>query len=227
MESITHQKARSLLQAAADDKLKENEQVELDTHLASCKECGEYAQNILILETGLSRMFHARWDNNIPKLSIAAIKERSKIVAGQNRITKLIGRMAVIPTLTLLYVLAISSIGQQNHAPVVSAMSPISPSVPLYTPSPQNTSTRSNPTECHDVAYIVQENDTLPGIAMRFGISKETLLKYNHLTPEVIYTSMELILPLCDGTPANSTTTPTITSTFVPLLENTSPLPQD
>lgn len=227
MEPITHQKARSLLQAATDDKLKENEQVELNAHLANCQECSEYAQNIRVLKTGLSCMLHARWDNNIPKLSIAAIKDRSKIVARQNRTTKLIGRVAVIPMLTLLYVLAVNSIGQQNHVPAVSAMSPISPSAPLYTPSPQNTTTRSNPTECHDVAYVVQENDTLPSIAAKFGVSKETLLKYNHLTSEAIYTSMELILPVCDGTPENSTTTPTITSTFVPLLESTSPIPQD
>jgi len=228
METISHQKAHALIQAETDNKLVKHEQKLLDEHVGGCLECGEYAKQLKHLEADLTSVFQARWDKLGPKLSLQAIKERSAVIRGQTRTIKLLGRMAFVPLLMFISIFMFFIIKQQNPrtSPVLSAISPASSTVPLETPAPQTALVKQNPTECHSLTYLVKERDTLPAIAANFGVSEETLLQTNHLTSNAVFVNQELTIPICENVQTTSTTTPTTTSTFAPIIVSASPTPQ-
>jgi LysM repeat protein len=232
METISHPRARSLLQAAADKKLALSEKKLLEGHLGECQECSEYADHLRQLEANLTRTFEARWGKLEPRLSYQFIKKRSAVISGWNESVKTFVKVAVVPTLMLTFILVFFAIEQKNPGaklalPAPSASSPALPGALLETPSPQMTQVKKNPTACHDFTYIVQKNDTVETIAVRFGISEAVLREHNQLTEGTVRVSQELSIPICESAENNSTTTPTTTSTFAPSPVLASPKPQD
>ena len=217
MIEITHQKAQTLLQAAADQPLKADERSALDAHLATCKECNDYSKSLTNLETGLHRIFHAQWDLQHPNLNLQAITHPSPAKLIWNNFlsqANALGKVTIVAALVLGYFvlanlfgikLPISTEETPTTVPTPSVLSlalAISP-----TPSAQFTLTGSTTQACETIPYIVQENDTLAYIALQYGTTEETLLEYNNLNSNTVFTGMELSIPQCDGAPSQTATT--------------------
>jgi len=59
MSEITHQKARLLIQALADQMSVQSEEISaLDTHLIHCDECRTYTNELSSLEISVRDVFH-------------------------------------------------------------------------------------------------------------------------------------------------------------------------
>lgn len=74
---------------------------------------------------------------------------------------------------------------------------------PTNTPLPTATLSDADATEqaCEKVTYTVQENDTLSGIASRYAIPIAAIREYNGLPSDVVYSGINLIIPLCKRAP--------------------------
>src|SRR5258706_699697 len=218
MANITHQKARALLQAAANKTLLPEEQGAIHIHLAECNECRAYAQNLNELQDGLRRVMRQQWNIENTRLPIRAIKERSKRIALQNKISGTIGRFAVVPMLAFVFVMAVRMIAPQQIALNPGAMTSLTPQLSGRTPTPtyRNTSIELSVRDCEKAVYTVQENDTLDGIAAMYAVPREAIMTYNRLATDKLDTNTELIIPLCDLTPTGTSTIPAVTNTIVP-----------
>jgi len=226
MSEITHQEAHSLLQAAADQILKPGERSTLDRHLSKCQECSEYANNLSALETGLRTVFHAHLDRYKPaKLDLQTITRPTLAKLIWSSLfgpTGALGKVVIVAVLLLGYFVVSNLIGIQNPIanyetatilPTPNEFSSANSQSP--TPSAQYTLTGLMSQACKTVTYYVQESDTLERIAIQHGISQESILEYNLLKSNTVYTGMELVIPLCNSTPSHTATIPknTITPT--------------
>ena len=128
--------------------------------------------------------------------------------------THAMGKVTIVATLLLGYFLLANLFGFQLSAssretpmmvPTPSDSSLFLASSP--TPSAQLTLAGSTPKNCEAIAYIVQADDTLERIAVKYGITKEGILEYNNLTSETLFAGVELIIPLCKSTPSHTATT--------------------
>ena len=74
---------------------------------------------------------------------------------------------------------------------------------PTNTPMPTATLSAADATEqaCEKVTYTVQENDTLSGIAGRYAVPIAAIREYNGLPSDVVYSGINLIIPLCKRAP--------------------------
>lgn len=228
METISHQTAQALIQRAADKKIAEGEKKLLEGHLINCLECGKYAERLNQLEADLTQVFHARWGKLEPQISHLRLLEKAVAIRQRGESVKTLARMAIAPALMLTFILAFFALEQRNPGiqfgqPAPSASSPALFGEPQQTPSPPVTQIKENPTVCHAFPYLVQENDTLVSIALKFGVSVTRLQEENQLTSETLRVAQELNIPVCE--PPYSTTTPTTTSTLAPLPELASPTP--
>ena len=95
--------------------------------------------------------------------------------------------------------------------------------LPIPTPSTQITATSLLSSQCVQIHYHVQKNDTLEGIATHFATSKETLMKLNNMFSESVQPNSELFVPVCNTTPTNTLPPPTFTIT--PILNPTTSTP--
>jgi LysM repeat protein len=83
---------------------------------------------------------------------------------------------------------------------------------PTPTPLPQATATllpdEATRQACDKVAYTVQENDTLSGIAANYAVPAEEIKGYNGLPTDNVYLGLTLWIPLCKraATPGPSPT---------------------
>jgi LysM repeat protein len=217
MSEITHQKTRILLQAAADGPLTADEQSILDAHLASCGECSAYAKNLTNLEVDLRKVFHAQWDAQRPHLNLQAITHPSPAKLIWNNFfsqTNAMGKVTIVVALVLGYIVIANLFGIK--LPISSNETPTTVPTPsehalalsiFPTPSAQYTLTGSTRRVCETITYVVKENDTLAYIALQHGTTKETLMEYNNLSSNMVFTGMELVIPQCDGTPSQAATT--------------------
>ena len=229
MTLIAHQQVRALLQAAANKPLPSQEQMIVEAHLAQCNQCRAYAQSLNELEDGLRRVMRQQWNVHNTPLPIRAIKDRSKRVALQNKITETIGRFVVFPLLTFAFVMAVRTIVPQQITLNTGAMTARTPQLSWRTPTPsyRNTATELTVRDCdRAIIYTVQENDTLDSIAARYGILGESILAYNGLASNKLEANTELAIPLCELTPTGTSTVPSLTITTLPLNENIDPSPQ-
>jgi len=77
--------------------------------------------------------------------------------------------------------------------PVVTLIIPLTPAVelpPTPTPVPQTADGRPGQ------KYIVQQNDTLFSISVRFGVSIEEIMKANNMTSDLLSIGQELLIPV-------------------------------
>jgi LysM repeat protein len=218
MTKITHQKARALLEVAADNSLMPVDRVALNAHLIACQECRAYADRMAGLEDTLRKALHRRWDRFRPKLNLQTIKNpsRAKLVWGSlfNQ-THALGKVTIMAALLLGFIIFINLAGIQG--PIANEKTPTALPTPnnftttfttLSTLSADSTSINSTSLTCKLVTYVVRENDTLESIAVRHGITKEDILAYNdqdaNLAANTVFTGMELIIPQCKETPART-----------------------
>jgi LysM repeat protein len=98
------------------------------------------------------------------------------------------------------------SIGQQLIIPQPT---------PTVTPLPTATLSPVDATEaaCKKAEYVVQDNDTLGGIAAAYGVPMSVIQEYNGLTSENVILGQTLTIPLCKQNP---TPGPTPTATLPP-----------
>jgi hypothetical protein len=217
MTDITHQKARALLQAAADQTLQPEEQSALEAHLRACLECSQYAKDLSNLETDLYRVMHANWDNQQPDLNLQGILNPlpTKLfwdnLFGQ---TGLIGKATVVAALVLGYFIIANYLGIQTPIsndetatilPTPGEYASVQPTSP--TPSAPTSLTGAKTQACETVTYYVQENDTLAYIAFQYGTTQEEIMKYNQLDSDTVFVGMELNIPFCDNAPTRTAMT--------------------
>jgi LysM repeat protein len=231
MKQIIHQKVRLLLQTAADQTLRQEEQMVLDTHLVECSECRTYSQNLDQLQDGLRRVMQQQWNVRNTPLALETIKNRSGQIAVQNQMMSAVRKFAFVPMLALVLFMAMSLkvLHPQQASPGMGMVSSNTPDISLLIPKPPVglTATKLMAQSCSKTTYIVQEHDTLNGIALRHGISKETIAAYNGLASDKIEVNSALVIPLCEPTPVEMTTTPTIPNTIVPSNGQGDPAPRE
>jgi hypothetical protein len=216
MASITHLKAQNLLQAAADSALAPLDEKSLNIHLEECKECRQYAERLNKLQDDLRRITHNRWHQINEPLSTEKVRNRSAKVKAQVYQFRTVGTFSVaMAVLALVFVLTINISSAMRNTPATISGLSLAPEKSALTPTPSIKGTVADATvkECNDIAYVVQENDTLESIAARHSVSKETIRQRNGLAANTLTVNMVLVIPLCEGTPANSTMTPTTTTT--------------
>jgi LysM repeat protein len=86
------------------------------------------------------------------------------------------------------------SIGQQIFIPQPT---------PTITPQPSATLSEAEATEqaCEKASYVVQDGDTLSGIARFYGVPMAEIRSYNGLTSDVVFSGQALTIPLCARAP--------------------------
>jgi hypothetical protein len=214
MTSITHPKARSLLQMAADHALTSFDASNLGNHLAECEDCREYAQNLTALQDNLRRITHERWSQTNIKISAREIKARA---IRYNFLT--FGKFAAATIiLAFMFIMTTNFSGMAGDIPAAVGSSSITPEWPILTPTPaaQKTASDLATAQCNEITYLVQENDTIEGIAARHSVSVDIIRQRNGLSTNALSVNTVLTLPFCEQMPADSTATPTLTSTATP-----------
>ena len=226
MKEISHQKIRALLQAAADRALPPDEQLVLDSHLVGCSECRNYAQNLVRLEDGLRRVMQQQWNIPAGPMPLETIQRRSTRAAAQNQMFSMIGRFAFVPMLAFVFFMVMSAKAgnAQQASPGMELVLSNTPSISLLVPRPPaGSATKLQTQACGNVTYIVQEHDTLYGIAIKFAVPKESIAAYNSLASDQVEPGLVLVIPLCEHTPPTTTTTPTVPNDFTPSNEQANP----
>ena len=211
MVELTHQQVRVLLQTGVEQALSPDEKMALDGHVSGCAECRRYAENLVALQAGLRQMLHRRWDGARPSFSTHLLVARSGQKARQAKMAVTVGRLALVPLLVFLFLAVYQSPGLRQIFPAASAVTVPAPGADWNTPTPPARSTVTPVAQnCPEVTYIVQENDTLAGIAAHFLVSKAAIMAYNGMSGEHLDAGTALVIPLC------STSTPTTTTTITP-----------
>jgi hypothetical protein len=75
---------------------------------------------------------------------------------------------------------------------------------PIPTPSIQTTSTQVLLQNCGPILYVVQQEDTIEGIAAQFSISKEEIMAANGLDDDVLRVGTELMIESCTAQPTGT-----------------------
>jgi hypothetical protein len=215
---ITHEEARRLIQFKADNGLNPASAEKLDMHLKTCTECRGYFNAVKDTESVLRQTLRKQWDIRPLPLSLDAIQAKANFKTGWNFLVTT--RTALLGIVFAMF----AFITWQSLASGTASYQMPSGAVPLIpTPSTQYTVTNTLQNDCKEIRYIVQEGDTLDGIARQFLVSRESILLANHLTDETLIPSRELILTICGSTPTSTLHPPTLTIT--PISETLSTTP--
>lgn len=80
-------------------------------------------------------------------------------------------------------------------------------------PPPTNTPLAAQATDdaCEKVQITVQENDTLSSISLNYGVSMDSIKRYNGLTTDNVFLGQIILIPLCERAPDPNKPTPTAT----------------
>lgn len=229
MTELAHQKFQTLLQVATDQALRPEEQMILDHHLSECLECQKYAQNLNLLEDGLRRVMQQQWNVRSKPLTVDAIKNRSQRTLAPSHFAAAFSKFAFVPmlALTIFMVLTIKMTNPQKSSTELGVALSGTPSMAQIIPRPpaSNTIAKLRTQTCRQVSYAAQKGETLGSIAIKFGVSKESIAAYNGLSSDTLDASLTLVIPICERTPLETTTTtPTAPNTLtIPLENNPSP----
>lgn len=227
MTEIAHQKFQTLLQVAADRALRPEEQMILDRHLAECSECQKYAQNLNLLQDGLRRVMQQQWNVRSRPLHAETIKARASQSITPNHFAAAFGKFAFIPmlALTIFMVLTVRTTNPQKALPGLGVTLSGTPSMALLIPKPPAsiTAAKLRTQTCKSATYNAQENETLNSIAIKFGVTKESIAAYNGISAERLDAPLMLVIPICEHAPLESATTPTVPNTMTIPLDSPSP----
>jgi LysM repeat protein len=210
---ITHEEARRLIHFASDETLKTYQKEMLDSHLASCRECQEYAESTKNMESVLRPLLQKQWNRQPPPLSMDALLLRQ-----DSRLSKsmlLATRIAAVGVMFVVFMFSAWQFALSKPSMAGSLLASVPP-IPIPSTSTQLVSTKMQSKACDQITYIVKENDTLVSIAAKFSMSREDILNVNNLKTEIVTTGMKLSIPVCNFTPTG--TINTLTTTFTPVL---------
>lgn len=210
---ITHEEARMLIQRHADGALDMHKKIILSAHLEDCGECRNYAEEIKEMERILVPMMSRLWALQPVPLSVRAIQRKRifKVPVGIGAI--LATRKTAIGVVLLALLFSAWQFAWSGGQ--ASSKLPVS-SLPVPTPSVYTTSTKVTPSNCAEILYIVQENDTLEGIARQYSISQEEIMLMNNLQTQTISVDMKLMIPICDFTPTGTVNPTLFSTTYTP-----------
>lgn len=230
MKNVSHQKVHRLLQAAADQVLIREDQMVLDSHLAECSDCRTYAQGLSQLQDDLRHVMQQQWTARSKPLSLETIKNRSRRIAVRNQIVSPVRKFAFVPMLALIFFMTMSLrvMNPRQAVPSMGLTSSNTPDISLLAPRPpvDHTATKFLSQACSQTTYAVQEYDTLNGIAIRFGISREAIATANASVSDKLEPGLVLIIPFCERMSVETTTTPTIPNTIAPSNNTINPSPR-
>jgi LysM repeat protein len=84
---------------------------------------------------------------------------------------------------------------------------------PTALPPPTETLSPADATDaaCEKLTYTVQDNDTLGGIAENYNVGIQSIMDYNGMTSQTVFSGQVLIIPLCARLPTPGPS-PTATS---------------
>jgi len=215
MLSLTHQNARSLFQRSLDAELRAPEQAALAEHLDACPECRAYAQKMTGLESQLRQLTHQQWDQHAARLSARALRQPLAAPgpvwgAFLNLGLPLKLTAAAALALTLMFAFNLGGLQRFTTLPIDVSSAP-APATSLQTPTPaiRETSTQASQPNCQFATHLVQENETLDGIAARYGVSVFRLMEVNSLQKTPLTPGQLLAIPLCVTPTSTSTSSPT------------------
>ena len=217
---ISHETARQLIQFDMDRYLRPQEKKSLQNHLVDCQECRRFAEEIQEVETLLVPAMRNHWNLQPAPFPIEAVRGKRKTEVQPSHF--LVMRTALISVLFAAFVFSAWQFGFSNP----STSTPLPAGVfPIPTPSGQSTKTRVSFSNCEEVTYQVQENDTLEGIAAQFSAPKDKIIALNHLRTEAVVPGMELLIPVCHSTPTGTVHPSTLTITYTPFSHTTTSTP--
>jgi len=210
---ITHEQAHILMQRKMDQALNSLDAESLSAHLQTCSDCQQYANEIKEVDRLLFPMLKKQWNRQPTPLLVAALLGTSQKTSTITLLT--IRRLAVSFAALALFFSAWQFITAGPSA--FSQLPQMIPPVP--TPSTISTDTLVTLENCEMAVYTVQANDTLSGIADRFSVSAEEIMKLNQLRMEVVQPAMKLVIPLCNFTPTGTVHPATFTTTYTPVIQ--------
>lgn len=205
---ITHEEARRLLQFSADSRLNSPNEENLATHLTSCIECRTYAVSLRETESILRQSLRKHLALRPLPLQMDAVY--GKVIQRRGSSILLATRKVILGVAFVMFAfITWRSMGTNNGSfpQLPSGTVPVIPTPSTFT------ATNTQQDACRELTYVVQEGDTLDGIARRFSVSEESIRLTNHLTDDTLLPSRELILTLCESTPAGTLNAPTFTIT--------------
>jgi predicted anti-sigma-YlaC factor YlaD len=224
MNHISHEQARSFLQAEADQLLDSERRALLESHLASCEDCRIYARELDNLENALRSAMQARWNASRIRLPMDGILGRR--TASERLTLQRVLRFSGASLLAIAVIAFAVFLGFGNFSPDRDASTPQATvsMAAIPTPSIQRTASRVAATDCDPLVYKVQAGDTLESIARKFSVAKERIMEVNNLKSEELSGLSQLLIPQCGPIPSHTPTT-TLTYTVTPFSVNASRTP--
>ena len=211
---ITHEQARKLIHFASDGIMSVSQKQSLDSHLAVCMECEQYAKSIHRMESTLRPLLQRQWSGQPVPLSMSVLTSRAYPKMTDSMI--LATRIAAVSVMFLVFMF---SAWQFTLSKSISSnsISASLPPIPIPSTSTQLVGTSTGTHQCAEIEYVVHENDSIEAIATRFRVSKEELIIANHMKTERVQIGMRLTIPDCNYTPTANVLTTTFTPVFNPI----------
>jgi hypothetical protein len=203
---ISHAEAHKLIQHSMDKPLPQEDKSALASHLQTCLECNRYEAEIKDAETVLRSAMKNRWSLTPAPLDMNAIIGKIGF-SPQGRLGM---QLAAVGLMIMLVMFETWRFVNINIAPVNTVQI-----APIPTPSTQMTNTSTVAPVCSEIIYIVEQGDTLEGIAKLFLTSPEAIMELNNLHSEAIRTGSRIKIPAC-LTPFMTSHPTTSTVTFSP-----------
>src|SRR6185436_14831695 len=163
---MTHQEAQRLIQNDSDQALAPAQRKMLESHLATCSECREYAYSFRKMESVLRPLLQRQWNEHPIPFSIGLLTAKSNQKAPYDAL--LATRIA---TVSLMFIVFMVSAWQfmisrpRIDSPILASV----PAIPVPSTSTRMTSTQAGLNDCHEISYRVHQNDTLASIALQFS----------------------------------------------------------
>lgn len=217
---ITHEQARQLIHLASDQILSAQQNGILDSHLASCAECRDYAASIQKMELILQPLLRKQWAQQPVPLSIDMLLSRPNNKSPNSML--LATRIAAIGIMLAVFMFSAWQLSLPRSNPA-GPMLPSIPPVPTLSTSTILASATTRNRTCEEISYVVQGNDTLSSIADKFSISKQQIITANQLKSEIVIKGMKMVIPVCNFTPTGIVNTST--TTFIPILHTITSTP--
>ncbi len=117
--------------------------------------------------------------------------------------------------LAIFFGVSVQAIVEVNNLPTTCPLSIgqtilIPQPTPTALPPPTETLSPAEATDaaCEKLTYTVQDNDTLSGIAQNYNVGIQSIMDYNGMTSQTVFSGQVLIIPLCQrlATPGPSPT---------------------
>jgi hypothetical protein len=216
---ITHEEARKLIQLALDGPLHIDQRNALDSHIAICAACQQYADSITNMESVLRPLLQRQWNQQPIPLSVGMIVSANHSRSSNQML--LATRVAALSVMFIVFVFSAWQFSLSKPSAKSSVTQANIPLIPIPSTSAQLVTTSTHDPLCDEIIYVVKENDTLSSIATQFAVSKEELSKANDIETEVVRSGARLMIPICQPT----RTVDTLTRTFTPVLNTITATP--